>query len=264
MTITFIPSPFYGSLGPNLPKRYIILHKTAGGSSAVGVAAWFQNPSAQVSAQYIVGLQGEIVQCVAEADAAWANGAITGTAAAGGIGLVADGIYCDPWWGAVNPNRISIAIEHVDPSTMDADQLTQAQAQASFLLIQEICQRWAIPPRLADENGGITGHFSIDAINKQHCPGVYPWAELFAFLVGGAMTDEEKQCWQLVKPIVINEGAAILKDWLARRRAGQHIGPPLENEHSVNGQTHQQCCGGLAVYNPVTGAVAWYDARGKL
>jgi hypothetical protein len=36
--------------------------------------------------------------------------------------------------------------------------------------------------RLADATGGITGHFSIDPVNRSQCPGIYPWAALWAYL----------------------------------------------------------------------------------
>ncbi|MGZ3681993.1 MAG: hypothetical protein ACXVDI_25830, partial [Ktedonobacterales bacterium] len=56
------------------------------------------------------------------------------------------------------------------------------QKQASFRLIADICRRQSIPPQRADARGGITGHASIDPVNRSHCPGPYPWDELFAFL----------------------------------------------------------------------------------
>ena len=49
---------------------------TAGGSSAENIAAWFQNPDAQVASHYVIGQDGTVVQCVDESDGAWANGRI--------------------------------------------------------------------------------------------------------------------------------------------------------------------------------------------
>lgn len=152
--------------------RYIIIHSTAGGTSAPAIGGYFQSTQGStnpVSAHYVVGQDGMVVQCNKESDGAWANGAIT------------DGH--DPWWDdSVNPNDITISIEHCKPSADNSDQLTDKQKQASFKLILHICQRWNIPMRAADASGGITGHYSIDPVNRSRCPGEYPWSDLFTFL----------------------------------------------------------------------------------
>lgn len=149
--------------------KYLIVHGTAGGSSAVAIAQYFSNASTQASAHYVIGTDGLVVQCVSENDAAWANGPITSGA--------------DAWWAnGPNPNLISIAVEHCKPATDNSSTLTDAQKQASFQLIKDICTRWNIPMRWADASGGITGHYSMDPVNRARCPGVYPWDELFTFL----------------------------------------------------------------------------------
>jgi len=165
----WIPSPFYTAGRPAGNPRWLILHGTAGGSSAQNIAAWFQNPSAQVSAHYVIGQDGKIVACVDENNWAWANGVLsTGH---------------DPWWNAnINPNWVTISIEHVKPDTSNATALTAAQQASSFALIKRICQRWNIPMRAADANGGITGHYSIDPVNRKDCPGTYPWSALWSYL----------------------------------------------------------------------------------
>jgi N-acetyl-anhydromuramyl-L-alanine amidase AmpD len=172
---------FNGRFGQ--PIKYIIIHGTAGGSSAVDIANYFAQPSTQASAHYVVDQNGVVIQCVAESDAAWANGGISGpagsTANHSGYG---NGLH-DPWWtGAVNPNLVSIAIEHVKSASDNSNQLTDVQKQASFNLIRDICNRYNIPKRWADANGGITGHYSMDPVNRQNCPGPYPWDELYSFL----------------------------------------------------------------------------------
>lgn len=158
--------------------RYVILHGTAGFTRAQDVAHYFADPSSQVSANYVIGRDGIICQCVREDDAPWANGVISGPSGPGG-----DGVHHDPWWDSgINPNLLSIAIEHVKPHIDNSDPLTEAQKQASFKLIQHICERHHIPKRYANNQGGITGHFSIDPVNRARCPGPYPWDELWAFL----------------------------------------------------------------------------------
>lgn len=164
--------------------HYIILHGTAGGSSAVSIANYFKSTEGgnnPVSSHYIVGLNGEVVQCVNESDGAYANGYISGQSGTSGDG-VGNGSH-DSWWDSgINPNLLTIAIEHVKPSPDNGDQLTEAQKQTSFALVAHICARWHIPTRKADAGGGITGHYSIDPENRSRCPGPYPWDELFMFL----------------------------------------------------------------------------------
>jgi len=144
---------------------HVILHGTGsqGSPTAQNIGNYFATPAAQVSAHYVVGRDGTIVQCVSEHDAAWANGVLTEGA--------------DPWW-SINPNLVTISIEHVNDANNSLS-FTPVQQQASFRLIAHICQRWNIPFRKADAHGGITGHFSIDPVYRAHCPGNYPWNALF-------------------------------------------------------------------------------------
>jgi N-acetyl-anhydromuramyl-L-alanine amidase AmpD len=175
--------------------RYIILHGTAGGTSATAIAQFFQSTQGganAVSSHYVIGRDGTVVQCIDENNGAWANGVIT----AGH----------DPWWdGSVNPNNITISIEHCKPSIDNSDQLTDAQKQASFQLIQHLCQRHNIPMRAADASGGITGHFSIDPVNRSRCPGPYPWDELYNFLQGEVTVLQIAQCSQFFAEVVPNQ-----------------------------------------------------------
>jgi N-acetyl-anhydromuramyl-L-alanine amidase AmpD len=165
----WIPSPFHWIGREGHQPRWLILHGTAGGSSAEAIARWFQNPNAEVSAHYVIGRDGVVVQCVRESDAAYANGALT----AGH----------DHFWPAnINPNLLTISIELVKPSTDNSDNLTEPQRASCFALVREICQRNGIPCKGADKDGGITGHYSIDPVNRSRCPGPYPWNELWSYL----------------------------------------------------------------------------------
>lgn len=173
-----------GRNGNSVP--WIIVHGTAGGSSAEATAQYFKSTEGSdnpVSSHYIIGRDGVIVQCIDEGDSAWANGMITGPAGTGG-----DGLHHDIWWdGGINPNMRTISIEHVKPSDDNSDALTAPQQASSFALIKHICQRHNIPMRPADATGGITGHYSIDPANRSHCPGTYDWNGLYAYLKGDAM-----------------------------------------------------------------------------
>jgi hypothetical protein len=152
---------------PEGPPQWIVLHGTAGGGSALDVARYFR--TGPHSTHYVIGQDGTVVQCVSETDSAWGNApAETG---------------CDPWWlKTQNPNFRTISIEHCKAHTDNSDQLTPAQQQASFSLIRYLCEKWKIPMRLADANGGITGHNKICPIDRPNCPGPYPWDQLLAAL----------------------------------------------------------------------------------
>ncbi len=162
-----------------LTPRWLILHGTAGGTSAQSVAQYFKGTEGTdnpVSAHYVIGQDGTIYQCTLESDGAYANGVVT--------------TGHDPWWdanGNPNPNNVTISIEHVKSDSANATALTPAQQAASFELIKDICTRNNIPMRQADANGGITGHFSIDPVNRSRCPGTYPWDALWQYLGGNIM-----------------------------------------------------------------------------
>ena len=162
-----IPSPNYFPGRSGHTPRWIIIHGTAGFSSAQEVGKYFQR--ADVSTHYVIGRDGFLVRCVSEQDSAWANGGVT------------EGH--DPWWSrSLNPNLVTLSIEHVKPHKDNSDQLTERQKVTSFKLVRRLCNRYQIPKRQADAHGGITGHFSMDPVNRSFCPGPYPWDELFAFL----------------------------------------------------------------------------------
>lgn len=146
--------------------RYIIIHGTGWPYTLDQYIA--EGPT-RGGVHYMVGRDGRVVQFVREADASWGNGKVEPGH--------------DPWWTpALNPNLITFSIEHVKFSKTNADEITEAQAAASFALVGHLCAKYDIPRRWADASGGITGHYSMEPITRSFCPGPYPWAELFAYL----------------------------------------------------------------------------------
>lgn len=162
---------------------FLVLHKTAGFSAAQECAAYFQAGSdgRHVSAHYIVGQDGAIVQCVLESRGAGANCCVEAGHAA----------FIPATWDGINDNGNlhTIAVEHIDPSADNSTPLTAAQARASFQLVRDICVRHNIPMRRAttDGQGGICGHVDIAPQSRARCPGNYPWNELWQFLGGQTM-----------------------------------------------------------------------------
>lgn len=156
---------------PNTGKKsFLILHGTAGGDTAQGIANYFKGTEGTanpVSSHYIVGKDGTVVQCIAEKDGSYGNGIVN-----------------NPNWTG-NPNYYTISIEHVKSTSDNSEPLTPAQQAASFALIKDICQRNGIGMHDADDTTGITGHFSIDPVNRSRCPGTFPWDALWAYLANG-------------------------------------------------------------------------------
>jgi len=228
----FIGSPNCWPDRNGYAPKWIIVHGTAGFETAGEVAAFFSSRDSGVSAHYVVGQDGTIIQCVQESAAAWANGGVTGPS-----GVSGDGVHHDDWWDSQpNPNYVTISIEHVKPSTDNSDQLTQAQQAASFALITGICARWNIPKRFADASGGITGHYSMDPVNKSRCPGPYPWTTLWTYLQRGATMIP--QGWQDKNGILIApNGFQVVRgfrDYILNSNGWPAWNWPVENEH---GQT---------------------------
>lgn len=152
--------------------KYIVLHGTAGGTSAQNIGAYFRNSAVDASAHFIIGQDGTVVQGVPVTLASWANGVLT----AGHASYLSENI---------NPNLYSVSIEHVKPSTDNSDQLTAIQAQKSFELIQCLCDTYNIPKHAGDASGGIISHADVDPINRARCPGPYDWNGLWQYLQSG-------------------------------------------------------------------------------
>jgi hypothetical protein len=153
---------------------HVCLHGTAGGTNAEAIANFFRD-TADASAHIIIGTDGEVVQGISMDVAAWANGLIDQPTM--------------PWPPNINPNYYTVSIEHCKASTDNSDQLTDPQKQASFQVIQTICDYYGITKRRGDVQSGIVSHADFDQVNRSRCPGPYPWDELLAYLQtqGGPM-----------------------------------------------------------------------------
>ena len=183
------------------PIKYIILHGTAGGSSAQAIGEYFRDSNVDASAHIIIDQNGNVVQGIPLSLAAWSNGPITGTPTNLGFRTAGDGVHRDAWWNpAINPNLITVSIEHCKNHNDNSDQLTPIQQETSFKVIKTICDTYNIPPHFADASGGITGHFSMDPINRSRCPGPYDWDGLFTFL--GHPQQEETLTIDISNPTV--------------------------------------------------------------
>lgn len=103
MSYTFRQSP-HKSSRDGLAISAIVLHFTASASLS-GAVDWFMNPVSRVSAHYVVGRDGEVVQTVHEHEKAWHAGQSS--------------LFGDP-----RVNSISVGIEIVNWGELKKDQLT--------------------------------------------------------------------------------------------------------------------------------------------
>ena len=142
----FVPastSNYRASTSPRAIRRCVI-HITDGGSNINGPISWFQNPKAGVSAHYIVGQDGEVVQMVHHNDVAW---------------------------HAHTANGDSIGIEHVANTRGLAP--TDAQYCASAALVNWLCTQLGIDMNRTN----ILGHSEADPhTTHTGCPNaVWDW-----------------------------------------------------------------------------------------
>ncbi len=112
----------------------IVIHSTAN-STLQGVIDWFNNPSAQVSAHYTIGKDGQIVQHVQDMHRAWHAGRSI-------------------WKGRDNVNDYSLGIELVNLND-GSDPYPEIQHQANVALVAYLVQRYNI------EVDDIMGHLDI-------------------------------------------------------------------------------------------------------
>jgi N-acetylmuramoyl-L-alanine amidase len=112
--IEFIYSPNFSSRN-NIPIDTIVIHYTAS-LNINGTISWFQNKKSKVSAHYIVGIDGKIIQMVRHEDKAWHAG-------------------ISEWNGRKNVNNFSIGIELV--ATKDSG-FTEEQYDATAFLCAKI------------------------------------------------------------------------------------------------------------------------------
>ncbi|HLN64831.1 MAG TPA: N-acetylmuramoyl-L-alanine amidase [Symbiobacteriaceae bacterium] len=126
------------------PINYVIIHVTQGSYS--GSISWFQNPSAQVSAHYVVrSSDGQITQMVREKDIAWHAGNWT---------------Y----------NTQSIGIEH-EGYVSTCSWFTDAMYRASAALTRNIALKYGIPM----DRSHIIGHNEVPGATHTDPGSCWNW-----------------------------------------------------------------------------------------
>ncbi|MGW4474701.1 golvesin C-terminal-like domain-containing protein [Nonomuraea sp. NPDC004354] len=155
---SWVPASSSNYTASSRPSSYaidrVVIHVTQG--SYAGTISWFQNPSAQVSAHYVVrSSDGAITQMVREKDVAW---------------------HAGNW----SYNTRSIGIEH-EGFISDASWFTDAMYRASAALTRNICDKYGIPK----DRAHIIGHNEVPGATHTD-PGQYwNWTTYMSYVTGG-------------------------------------------------------------------------------
>lgn len=147
MKVSWQPSPNFDQRRPNL----VIIHHT-GDDTLEQALRTLSSPERKVSAHYLIGRDGRIVQLVEESARAWHAG--------------------KSWWGGITDiNSVSLGIE-LDNNGHEP--FTDAQIDSLLDLLADIRQRYHIPP------ANFIGHADVAPARKDDPSGFFPWQRLAA------------------------------------------------------------------------------------
>jgi N-acetylmuramoyl-L-alanine amidase len=153
------PSPNADARPPGCPVDLLILHYT-GMPSAEAALARLLDPSAKVSAHYLIDEDGTVVALVPETARAWHAGVSS-------------------WQGQDRLNDRSIGIELVNPGhEWGYRAFPEPQYAACIELCRAILGRWRIPARR------VLAHSDVAPGRKQDPGELFDWARLAAAGVG--------------------------------------------------------------------------------
>jgi N-acetylmuramoyl-L-alanine amidase len=143
----WVPSPNFGARRPN----HVVLHQT-GKRSLEDALRTLTNPLKSVSAHYLIGRDGRVLQLVSEDARAWHAGA--------------------SWWGGLTDlNSASIGIE-LDNDGEEA--FAEAQIAALLPLLADLKARYRIPA------ANFVGHGDVAPRRKADPSRLFPWQRLAA------------------------------------------------------------------------------------
>ena len=141
------PSPNFDQRRPN----FVILHQTTNDNAAKALAT-LTDPERRVSAHYLIGRDGAVMQLVDETARAWHAG--------------------ESWWGGMTDlNSASIGIE-LD-NTGD-EPFAEAQIVALLALLDELRTRYSIPA------ANYLAHGDVAPARKVDPSRLFPWQRLAA------------------------------------------------------------------------------------
>ncbi|GII00825.1 golvesin C-terminal-like domain-containing protein [Planobispora takensis] len=133
----------------------VIIHVTQG--SYAGAISWFQNPSAKVSAHYVIkSSNGAVTQMVRHKDVAWHA-------------------------GNRDYNHRSIGIEH-EGYVSNAAWFTDAMYRSSAALTRHLCDKYGIPK----DRAHIIGHYQVPGATHTDPGPKWNWTTFMKYVTGGS------------------------------------------------------------------------------
>lgn len=165
MKYPFQQSPNYKKGRGSSAVCYVIIHTMSGFFE--GTKTWFMNPKSQVSAHYLVGKKGQVLQMVKEEDRAWHVG--TANPVSIGIEMEDASFYIDSKTGAKK-------LKGACPGhrlTFDPNWYTLTQLDTTAQLTAEILHRHKLPvSRVIGHNDPIMRRYNNNHVD----PGTaFPW-----------------------------------------------------------------------------------------
>lgn len=152
----------------NIPD-IIVCHQTAG-TNINSAINWFMNPDSFTSANFLVGMDGKIIECVPITEAAWCNGNKIKNNEASASNYYKNSLNSIVRSRKINANKYTNSIEFVHQGDGN---ITEAQKASGLWLMNYIRSELKriygydfIVDRLH-----IIGHCEISPINKAGCPG---------------------------------------------------------------------------------------------
>lgn len=151
LPVTLVKSPNFDQRRPNL----VILHHTSDDAADEALQT-LTDPVREVSAHYLIGRDGKIVQLVEETARAWHAG--------------------KSWWaGQTDINSASIGIE-LDNNGFEP--FAERQITALLMLLDDIRKRYKIPP------ANFIGHADVAPTRKTDPSAFFPWPVLAQYGFG--------------------------------------------------------------------------------
>ena len=186
MNIAQRPSPNHTAGRQGHAPDIIVSHITNG--NFPGSIEWVANPASNVSYHFMVSRKGEITQCVAMENTAWANGTTNSNDSRDNrhslLPIVRD--------RRVNANLYTVSVGYEGVHGQTQGRLTIEQQEAAVWLIghirDEIRRIWgAVIPFT---RGHIVGHADITPLTRPDCPGRgFPFDEIIASLNNGVLAN---------------------------------------------------------------------------
>lgn len=151
-TISWVPSPNFGPRPNGSGPSLVVLHGTAGATTA-GDLSWCTSPQSKVSYHYLVGRTGRVYQLVKEGARAWHAGV-------------------SKWGGRSNVNDFSVGVALSNRGPFPTPEpYPEAQLEAAAWLVASILKRRGL------DSSRLVGHMDVSPGRKTDPYDHFPWVD---------------------------------------------------------------------------------------